>query len=248
MSAAISFENVVYQHQPQSSPLRLHAQFPRDKVTAIVGPSGSGKSTLLQLINGLLRPESGTVGVLGNAIDYAHVQSLRRKIGYMIQSAALFPHLTIQQNIGLASRIKGENVSEERIDALMAKMALPRHFKQRHPYQLSGGEQQRAVICMALYGKPQILLMDESLGSLDAITRVEIQNQLLALHAEEKYTTVMVTHDLQEALRFGDFLLVLNKGSIEAHGTPSEVQSSPSLLVQKLFAYSGNSQINIPRV
>jgi osmoprotectant transport system ATP-binding protein len=126
----------------------------------------------------------------------------------------------------------------------MARMQLPPEFRQRYPYQLSGGEQQRAAICMALYGKPPILLMDESLGSLDSITRVEIQDQLLALQAEEKYTTVMVTHDLQEALRFGDYLLVLNKGSVEAQGTPQEVQSSSSELVQKLFAYAAGSPIN----
>src|SRR4051794_38161782 len=119
MSAAIAFENVVFQYQSQSSPLRLHVEFPRNKVTVIVGPSGSGKSTLVQLINGLLRPDSGIVKVFGKAIDYTQVQLLRRKIGYMIQAAGLFPHLTIRQNIGLASRIKGENVSEERIDALM---------------------------------------------------------------------------------------------------------------------------------
>jgi len=238
MSSVISFENVVFQHRTQENPLHLNIGLPSAKITAIVGPSGSGKSSLLQLINGLLRPVSGIVHVLGSPIDYTRLEQLRRRIGYVVQSAGLFPHLTIAQNISLSAHIKGEAVSEDRIDELMTKMTLSGQFKQRHPYQLSGGEQQRAVICMALYGRPDIVLLDESMGSLDSITRVEIQDQLMTLQSEEKYSAVLVTHDLQEALRLGDYLIVINRGNIEAHGTAQEVQSSPSELVQKLFEHS----------
>jgi osmoprotectant transport system ATP-binding protein len=238
MSQPISFENVVFRYSALSNPLQLNVAFAQGKVTAIVGLSGSGKSTLLQLVNGLLRPDEGTVKVFGKPIDYTRLQDLRRKIGYVVQGAGLFPHLTIEKNIGLASRIMSQPVSHERIDELMDRMGLPHAYRQRHPYQLSGGEQQRAVICMALYARPPVVLMDESLGSLDAITRVEIQDQLLQLQEHEKCTIVLVTHDMQEALRLGDQLMVLNAGSVEAFGSQQDVQSSQSELVQKLFAYA----------
>ncbi|HTF17039.1 MAG TPA: ATP-binding cassette domain-containing protein [Chryseolinea sp.] len=238
MSHAILFEDVVFRYHPQSQPLRLNVALADGQVTAVVGLSGSGKSTLLQLINGMVRPEKGSVSVLGHPIDYTRLQDLRRKVGYMVQGAGLFPHLTIEKNIGIASRIMHEPVSEERINDLMEQMGLPRSYRQRHPYQLSGGEQQRAAICMALYARPPVLLMDESLSSLDAITRVEVQGQLLALQEHEHCTVVLVTHDMQEALRLGDQLLVLNDGSVQAFGSLQEVRSSPNEHVQKLFAYA----------
>ncbi|MEJ1237954.1 ATP-binding cassette domain-containing protein [Chryseolinea sp. T2] len=238
MSSPIVFERVTFRHGAQSPSVDLDLSLPEGKVTTIVGPSGSGKSTMLQLINGLLRPNSGTVSVFGKPIDYQALQTLRRRIGYLVQGTSLFPHLTIEQNIALTARIRGEVTESKRIDELMSRMGLPLSYRQRHPRQLSGGEQQRAAICMVLYGSPSILLMDESLGSLDAITRIEIQQQLLTLQAEAHYTTVLITHDMTEALRLGDQLLVLSHGNVEAMGTAVEVQQSSSELVQKLFRYS----------
>ena len=240
MRYAISLDDLVFQYNAGSRPLQFNLAFPEGMITAVVGVSGSGKSTLLQLINGMVRPDRGRVSVAGEPIDYARLQALRRNIGYMAQGPGLFPHLTIEKNIALASRIRGEVVEQERITQLMEGVGLPASYRQRHPYQLSGGEQQRAAICMALYNRPPILLMDESLGSLDAITRAEIQEQLATLQQRERCTMVLVTHDLYEALRLGDFLLVLHQGRVEAFGTPQEVKSSPSELVQKLFAYSTN--------
>jgi osmoprotectant transport system ATP-binding protein len=185
-----------------------------------------------------VRPNSGTVMVLGSPIDYTRLAALRRTVGYMVQGAGLFPHLTIERNIGLASRIRSEVPSNERIDELMARMGLPLEYRLRYPHELSGGEQQRASICMSLYARPAIVLMDESLGSLDAITRVEIQTQLRQLQQHEQCTMVLVTHDMQEALRMGQQLLVLNQGLVEAFGSASDVRKSESKLVQKLFAYS----------
>ena len=248
MSQPISFEDVVFKYHPLSKPLQLNVAFAQGKVTAIVGLSGSGKSTLLQLINGLLRPDKGMIRVLGNPINYSRLQDLRRKIGYVAQGAGLFPHLTIEKNIGLASKIIGETLSNERVDELMDRMGLPHEYRQRHPYQLSGGEQQRAVICMALYARPPVVLMDESMGSLDAITRIEIQDQLLQLQDHEKCTIVLVTHDMQEALHLGDQLMVLNAGIVEAFGSPQDVQSSKSELIQKLFASAAGTRTKTGRL
>jgi osmoprotectant transport system ATP-binding protein len=238
MSHPIVLENVVFQHPGNERPLRLNVAFQQGQITAVVGPSGSGKSSLLQLINGLVRPNSGTVVVSGRPIDYTRLSALRRTIGYMVQGAGLFPHLSIERNIGLASRIRSEALSSDRIDELMTRMGLPLDYRLRYPHELSGGEQQRAAICMSLYARPAIVLMDESLGSLDAITRVEIQTQLRQLQRHEQCTMVLVTHDMQEALRMGQQLLVMNQGLVEAFGTAAEVRKSESNLVQKLFAYS----------
>ncbi|MGC3945495.1 MAG: ATP-binding cassette domain-containing protein [Chryseolinea sp.] len=238
MSSPIVFDRVKFRHSTPSLAVSLDLSLPEGQVTAIVGPSGSGKSTALQLINGLLRPDSGTVSVFGKPIDYQSLQTLRRRIGYLVQGTSLFPHLTIEQNIALTARIRGEAVESKRIDNLMGRMGLPLTYRQRHPHQLSGGEQQRAAICMVLYGSPSILLLDESLGSLDAITRIEIQQQLLELQAEARFTTVLITHDMTEALRLGNQLLVLSHGNVEAMGTATEVQHSRSELVQKLFRYA----------
>lgn len=238
MNAAITLERVTFQHSPDARLVDISVTIPDAAVTAVVGLSGSGKSTLLQLINGMVRPHSGSVSLFGKPIDYERLPHLRRRIGYMAQGPGLFPHLTVEKNIALASRIRKEDPSDERINHLMTRMGLALSYRKRHPYQLSGGEQQRAAICMALYTRPSVLLMDESLGALDVITRTEIQLQLAQLQKAEQCTMIFITHDMQEALRLGDRLLVMHEGHVEAFGTTHEVQSSKSELVQKLFAYS----------
>lgn len=242
MNAAITLERVTFHHRPETLAIDINLTIPEAEVTAVVGLSGSGKSTLLQLINGMIRPQRGRVSVFGEPIDYNRLQPLRRRIGYMTQGPGLFPHLTIEKNIALASRIRNEDPSDERIDHLMTRMGLATSYRRRHPHQLSGGEQQRAAICMALYTRPEVLLMDESLGALDVITRADIQQQLAELQKAERCTIVLITHDMHEAMRMGNRLLVLHKGRVEAYGTTQEVQLSKSELVQKLFAYAIHGQ------
>ena len=206
----------------------ISVAFERSVITTVIGTTGSGKSTLLQLMNGQLKPTSGSVKVFGEEIDYRNNLTMRRKIGYVVQGGALFPHLSVERNICLPSRIEGRSKDIKRCDDLMAMMKLPLLFKDRYPHELSGGEQQRVAICRALYSDPQILLMDESFGALDSITRKELQLQLLELHKTGNTTIIFVTHDVREAFTLGDYILILHEGKIEQYGSRDEVARHPA--------------------
>lgn len=198
--------------------------------TALVGPSGSGKSTLLQLINGLVRPSSGTVEVFGKPIDYDRLPQLRRQIGYAVQGTGLFPHLTVERNITLLARLVGWKT--ERIHAraqeLMLRVGLPWALAARYPYQLSGGQQQRVGLCRAMMLHPPLFLLDEPFGALDPVTRNDIQQEFLRLQQSEPRTIVLVTHDLREAFRLAQQLIVLNRGRIAQHGPREEILQAPA--------------------
>ena len=198
--------------------------------TAVVGPSGSGKSTLLQLINGLVRPSAGTVHVLGKPIDYNRLPDLRRQIGYAVQGTGLFPHLTIERNITLLARLAGWDAERIRARAqeLMQRVGLPWTFATRYPHELSGGQQQRVGLCRAMMLQPPLFLLDEPFGALDPVTRNDIQQEFLRLQQSEPRTIILVTHDLQEALKLGQRLLVLERGSIAQHGPGQEIVKAPA--------------------
>lgn len=216
----------------QNSLSDISVSFPLNKITAVVGTSGSGKSTLLQLINGLLRPTHGNVLIFGQPIPYAQrsLRTIRHDIGYVVQGLGLFPHLTVEENITLSAKINSKKIatSTERTDVLMDMMNLPLAYKKRYPAQLSGGEQQRVGLCRALYNSPRVLLMDESLGALDVITRKEIQLQILGLHQRESQTIVFVTHDIREAIRMGDRILMLHHGKVQQYDTKEAVLNFPA--------------------
>jgi osmoprotectant transport system ATP-binding protein len=198
--------------------------------TAVVGPSGSGKSTLLQLINGLVRPSTGTVHVFGKPIDYDRLPQLRRQIGYAVQGTGLFPHLTVEKNITLLARLAGWNAERIRTRAqeLMERVALPWTFATRYPHQLSGGQQQRVGLCRAMMLQPPLFLLDEPFGALDPVTRNDIQQEFLRLQQSEPRTMVLVTHDLREALRLAQRLIVLDRGRIAQHGPGDEIVNAPA--------------------
>ena len=201
--------------------------------TAVVGPSGSGKSTLLQLINGLIRPSSGTVQVFGKPIDYNRLSELRRQIGYAVQGTGLFPHLTVGRNITLLARLVGWDRERIRTRAqeLMERVGLPWTFATRYPHQLSGGQQQRVGLCRAMMLQPPLFLLDEPFGALDPVTRNDIQEEFLRLQSAkggEPRTMVLVTHDLREALRLAQRLIVLERGRIAQHGPGEEIVSAPA--------------------
>jgi osmoprotectant transport system ATP-binding protein len=198
--------------------------------TAVVGPSGSGKSTLLQLINGLVRPNSGTVQVFGKPIDYGRLPQLRRQIGYAVQGTGLFPHLTVERNITLLARLVGWSAERIRTRAqgLMQRVGLPWTFATRYPHQLSGGQQQRVGLCRAMMLQPPLFLLDEPFGALDPVTRNEIQEEFLRLQQSEPRTMVLVTHDLREALRLAQRLIVLEHGRIAQHGPGEEIINAPA--------------------
>lgn len=210
-----------------------------DRVTtAVVGPSGSGKSTLLQLINGLVRPSTGAVQVFGTPIDYDRLPTLRRQIGYAVQGTGLFPHLTVERNITLLARLSGwdSDRCRCRLQELMSLVSLPWSHAARYPYELSGGQQQRVGLCRAMMLNPPVLLLDEPFGALDPITRQEIHQEFLRLQAAEPRTMVLVTHDLPEALKLAQQLLVLDRGQVVQHGPCAEVVNAPAgEFVRKFF-------------
>src|SRR5260370_4847477 len=205
---------------------------------AVVGPSGSGKSTLLQLINGLVRPSSGTVHVHGKPINYDRLPELRRQIGYAVQGTGLFPHLTVERNITLLARLVGWKAERIRARAqvLMERVGLPWMFATRYPHELSGGQQQRVGLCRAMMLQPPLFLLDEPFGALDPVTRNEIQQQFVLLQQLEPRTIVLVTHDLHEALTLAQRLIVLDHGRIAQHGPGDEIVNAPANeFVRKFF-------------
>ena len=198
-------------------------------LTVLLGPSGSGKTTLLKLINRLYEPDSGRI--LIGTIDARSMPApdLRRRIGYVIQQIGLFPHLRVEQNIATVPNLLGWPAARtnSRIDELLDLVGLPRAYRSRYPRSLSGGEQQRVGLARALAADPDIMLMDEPFGALDAITRGRLQDELRAIQQRVKKTIVFVTHDVDEALRLADHVVVMRSGRIVQHGTPFEVVMRP---------------------
>ncbi|MDO8378710.1 ABC transporter ATP-binding protein [Phenylobacterium sp.] len=192
---------------------------------ALVGPSGSGKTTLLKTINGLVTPGAGTVRVMGEDAGAVPVHLLRRRIGYVFQEIGLFPHLTVAENIAITPKLLGW--TQERIAArvsnLLRLVDLPAEMGARLPAALSGGQRQRVGVARALAAEPKIMLMDEPFGALDPVTRDQLGTDYRALHDQLSLTTVMVTHDMSEAVLLADRIVVLKAGVIVADGGPTEL-------------------------
>ncbi len=223
------FAGITHRYNDQVAIKNLSIGFEANKITAIIGMSGSGKSTALQLINGLVRPTLGDVRVFNQALNYNELTSMRLKIGYMVQNTGLFPHLTVAQNISIASKLTGEQTNPlNRAEELMELVNIPVTFKKKYPYQLSGGEQQRVGICRALFLNPPLLLMDEPLGALDPLTRHEIQNEIRKLQEIEPRSILLVTHDLREAKKLADFIVVMDSGRLLQFDTTENVLQKPS--------------------
>lgn len=195
---------------------------------SVVGSSGGGKTTLLKLINGLLLPSSGQVLVLGQDTTQVDLIALRRQIGYVIQGAALFPHLTVADNIGYVPGLSGKQLSQERLAQLMKLVDLPVELLSRYPISLSGGQQQRVGIARALANRPPIMLMDEPFGAVDEITRVILQDSIQQLHRQLETTIVFVTHNIREALYLSDRVLILNHGQVQQLDTPEVIRTAPA--------------------
>jgi osmoprotectant transport system ATP-binding protein len=192
---------------------------------AVVGDSGSGKTTLLKMINRLVDPDSGSVIVAGKRAEQVPAHELRRQIGYVFQGIGLFPHLSVAENIGITPRLLGWSKSaiDTRITELIDLMGLPQGFLARMPADLSGGQQQRVGVARALGAKPAIMLMDEPFGALDPLTRDTLGSEYRKLHDEMGLTTVMVTHDVMEAVLLSDRIIVIRQGAIVADGEPREL-------------------------
>lgn len=198
--------------------------------TAVVGKSGSGKSTLLQLLNGLVRPTSGTVRVFGEPIDYDRVSGLRRRMGYAVQGTGLFPHMTVADNIALLARLEGWDDARvaSRSRELMDQVELPAEYASRYPHELSGGQQQRVGLCRAMVLDPPVFLLDEPFGALDPITRHEIHKEFIRLQRSKARTIVLVTHDLREAVKLAERLVILERGEVLQHDARERVLAAPA--------------------
>jgi osmoprotectant transport system ATP-binding protein len=190
---------------------------------ALVGPSGSGKTTLLKTINRLVEPDEGDVHLLGGDVRDTPVAPLRRGIGYVFQGIGLFPHMSVAANIAIALRLAGvaPGEREARVAELLDLVALPRDLAGRRPAALSGGQAQRVGLARALAASPPLMLMDEPFGALDPVTRDELGRGYRALHERLGLTTIMVTHDMTEALLLADRIVVLIDGRIRADAAPA---------------------------
>lgn len=228
MLAAIVLNQVSYRFGDHISVQPLTVQIPQNQITAIAGKSGSGKSTLLKLMNGLLLPTEGEVRVFGEPLNYSNIQAMRLKCGYMVQGSGLFPHLSVNENISIPARIAGQPIDSQRVEELMQLVSLPLSYQNKYPHQLSGGEQQRVAICRALYLDPPLLLMDEPFGALDPITRSEIHDEMKKLQQLKPRTVVLVTHDMMEARRLADHLLILQDGQVLQFDETEKVFQSPA--------------------
>ncbi|MCC6945351.1 MAG: ABC transporter ATP-binding protein [Thermomicrobiales bacterium] len=200
------------------------------RFVVLLGPSGCGKTTLLKMVNRLIEPTSGTIRIDGEDIRLMNAATLRRRIGYVIQQTGLFPHMRIEENIAVVPRLLGwpkESISR-RVDELLDLIGLPQAYRRRYPAQLSGGEQQRVGLARALAVDPSMMLMDEPFGALDAITRLRLQDELLAIHRQLGQTILFVTHDIDEAIRLADEIVVLRAGQVIQHGSPLDIVTTPA--------------------
>jgi osmoprotectant transport system ATP-binding protein len=208
------------------------------ELLAVVGGSGSGKTTLLRLVNRLIDADSGSITVEGEDVRAVDPIPLRRRIGYVFQSGGLFPHLSVADNIGITPRLQGTPAAEiaSRVDELLDLVRLDRMlYRDRFPHELSGGQRQRVGVARALAAKPKIVLMDEPFGALDPLTRDALGDDFRALHEKLGLTTVMITHDITEAILLADRVAVMRAGRLLAQGTPSELSGSTDPYVGELL-------------
>jgi osmoprotectant transport system ATP-binding protein len=228
MDSSIVFDRVFVKRGSSDVLRDLSITIEARTFVSVVGRSGAGKSTLLKCINRLIEPDSGAVRVCGEDVRDVRPDVLRRSIGYVFQGVGLFPHMTVAENIGITPRLRGDagQSIDERVAALMDLVNLPRMLIARLPHQLSGGQQQRVGIARALAAEPAIMILDEPFGSLDPATRDSLSRSYRDLHERLRLTTVMVTHDMAEALLLSDRIVVLESGTLRTEGTPAEMLRS----------------------
>ncbi|MFK7912788.1 MAG: ATP-binding cassette domain-containing protein [Pseudomonadales bacterium] len=208
----------------------LSAALPAAQTTAIVGASGSGKTTLLEMINRLVTPDSGSIEVFGQPQPTTGLEAFRRQIGYSVQGAGLFPHMTIRKNVCLMAQLEGWQASlvNERYAALLDALELPADISERYPHALSGGQQQRVGLCRALMLDPPLLLLDEPFSAIDPITRSEVYRIFGKALRERNVSAVLVTHDMREAVKLADYLLILKDGEVLQAGRCEMVLAEPA--------------------
>ena len=221
----LEFCNVQKRYEATEAVAGVSLAIPRGQFVALVGASGSGKSTLLKTVNRLVDPTGGAVRFEGENVESLPLAALRRRIGYIFQSIGLFPHMRVGENIAIGPRLVGETLSSARIGELLELVELDPEMAARMPDELSGGQRQRVGVARALANEPRLLLMDEPFGALDPITRDALGGKVREVHRDFGLTTVMVTHDMAEALLLADRVLVMDAGTIVADETPHALLS-----------------------
>lgn len=236
---AIEFKNISMNYGTKEILKNFNLTIQTGEFVTVIGSSGCGKTTVLKLINGLLRPSSGTILIYGKDIGTLDLIKLRRNIGYVIQEIGLFPHMTIEKNISYVPSLsskRDKSAIHSRSVALAQLVGLSEEMLKRYPNQLSGGQRQRAGIARALMASPDIILMDEPFGAVDEITRKKLQEEIIKIHDQLKNTIVFITHDIKEALRLGTEVIVMDNGHIIQKGTPANIREHPeSSFVKELI-------------
>ncbi len=237
--STIIVEDISKQFPREPRPAVDQVSFAADsgQFVVLLGPSGCGKTTLMKMINRLYEPTSGRILVDGTEVRELPATDLRRRIGYVIQQVGLFPHMRIEQNIAVVPQLLSweQPRIDARINELLELVGLPLAYRKRYPRQLSGGEQQRVGLARALAADPKIMLMDEPFGAIDAITRARLQDELLRIQRKLHKTIMFVTHDVEEALRLADKIIIMRSGQIVQYDTPLNIITKPrDTFVQEL--------------
>ncbi|GAB6167929.1 ABC transporter ATP-binding protein [Clostridium carnis] len=226
----IEFKNIKKKYNDKIILPNFNLEIQKGEFVTIIGSSGSGKTTILKMVNGLNKPDEGDIYVNGKNIKNEDLIELRRNIGYSIQGTGLFPHMTIEKNIGYVPNLinkKNKIKTKEAVDRLIKVVGLEEDMLKRYPSELSGGQQQRVGIARSLAASPEILLMDEPFGAVDEITRKQLQDEILRIHIELGVTILFITHDIKEALKLGTRVVVMDNGEIVQCGTPKELKDNP---------------------
>ena len=241
----IEFSHVSKLFGAQKAVNDLNLNFQEGSFSVLIGTSGSGKSTTLKMINRLVEHDSGVIRFAGEEIRSLPVLELRRRMGYAIQSIGLFPHWSVAQNIVTVPQLQKWSRAriDDRIDELMALLGLESNLRERYPHQLSGGQQQRVGVARALAADPQVLLMDEPFGALDPVTRGALQQEMTRIHRLLGRTIVLVTHDIDEALRLAEHLVLMDHGEVVQQGNPLTMLTRPvNDFVRQFF---GRSELGV---
>ena len=226
----IDLQNVSKLYDGTAALDAIDLTIPAHQTTVLIGPSGCGKSTLLRLIAGLVQPDQGSLTLAGQALNQANLPAIRQNLGYVIQEGGLFPHMTARQNTLIMADHLGWSDTDQtnRLAALCSLAHFPPDLLDRYPLELSGGQRQRVALMRALMLDPEILLLDEPLGALDPMIRADLQDELRDIFAELKKTVLMVTHDMAEALFFGQTIVLMKDGKIVQAGSGDDLRSRPA--------------------
>ncbi len=227
----IEFKNITKSFKSRVILDKINLNINKGELIVLIGPSGCGKTTTLKMINKLIAPTSGQIYINGKAIADENTIELRRNMGYVIQQTGLFPHMTVEENIGLIPTLERwpeDKVREKTVELMKMVGMEPEEYMDRYPGELSGGQQQRIGVARAFATNPDIILMDEPFSALDPITRNQLQDELYNLQQELKKTIVFVTHDMDEAIKLGDRICIMKDGAILQFDTPENILKSPA--------------------